>query len=194
MTETVGQGATGLMSQVEYAKHRGVSKQAIGKMVAAGKIPTRPGAGGRKLIDAAEADFVLGENRMRLDIGREDPPAAAPSAPMPTTRESSSNGLTQARTETERYNARMAELKYRQMVGEVIPTDDVRRAMERCAEMLLRGIDQLPTKADDLATAFQRSGVAGVRDVLKSAARELKQSLSDNMRLTAAPDEEEEGE
>ncbi|MCW4114754.1 hypothetical protein NPA31_007230 [Aurantimonas sp. MSK8Z-1] len=184
-----------LMSQVDYARHRGVSKQAVGKMVAAGKIPTHPGERGQKLIDAAEADFVLDANRLRLDE-RPEPPTAASivSAPTASRDSSASSGLTQARTETERYNARMAELKYRQMVGEVIPTEDVRRAMERCAEILLRGIDQLPTKADDLATAFQRAGVSGVREVLKTAARDLKQALSDNMRLTAALDDEEEGE
>lgn len=182
--------ADGLMNQKEYADHRGVSKQAIGKMIAAGKIPTTLRAG-RKMIDAAEADFALGESRERVDIGRDEPRIADPS-PGSSPRESSSSGLTKARTATEVYTAKMAELKYRQMVGEVLPVDDARRAMERCAEMLVRGIDQLPTRADDLATAFTRGGVAGLREALKTAARELRQTLSNNMRLSAAADEEEE--
>ncbi len=176
------------MSQVEYAKHRGVSKQAIGKMIAAGKIPTQLRSG-RKMIDPAEADFALGENRSRVDNDRDESTGFAPGF-APTPRESSSSGLTKARTASEVYRAKLAELEYNKAVGNLIPVDDARRAMERCAEMMVRAIDQLPTRADDLATAFQRKGVAGLREALKGASRDLRETLSDHMRLAAAEDDE----
>ena len=185
----------GLMNQVEYARHRGVSKQAIGKMVAAGKIPTMPGPHGRRLIDPAAADFALGESRERIDVGRPDP-ATLPQAPGAIVAEapaqtSSSSGLTAAKAVTEGYRSKIAQLEYEERVGRLLPLDDVQGAMERCAEIMLRGIDQIPTKADDIATAFSRGGVAGVRDALKVMARELKATLSENMRLTAEAEEEE---
>ncbi|NDV87984.1 hypothetical protein GTW51_14865 [Aurantimonas aggregata] len=186
------------MSQVEYAAHRNVSKQAIGKMIKSGKIPTTV-RGGRKMIDAAEADFALGENRMRVNSDDEDPRDAFGAGYAPgmgpgsgggnAAASSASSGLTKARTASEVYRAKIAELEFNERVGQLIRVDDARRAMERCAEMLVRGLDQLPTHADDLATAFSRNGVAGLREALKGVSRDLRQTLSDNMRLTAADDE-----
>ncbi|BAP94458.1 hypothetical protein [Aurantimonas phage AmM-1] len=189
----------GLMSQVEYADHRGVSKQAIGKMIKSGKIPTTV-RNGRKMIDPAAADFALGENRSRVNSEDEDPrdafgagfaPGMGPSAGGGGSlgASSASSGLTKARTASEVYRAKISELEYLERVGRLIPVDDARRAMEHCAEMLVRGLDQLPTHADDLATAFSRNGVAGLREALKGVSRDLRQTLSDNMRLTAADDE-----
>src|SRR4051812_19095367 len=60
-----------LITQADYARHRGVSRQAVSKAVAAKKIPVRVRQG-RKLIDAAEADFALGFSHARLNT-----PAAA---------------------------------------------------------------------------------------------------------------------
>lgn len=190
------------MNQVEYARHRGVSKQAIGKMVASGKIPTTPGPQGRRLIDPAAADFALGESRERIDVGRSELAQTSAIGSSTTARQpasgmtgeaqtSSSSGLTAAKAITEGYRAKIAELEFEERMGRLLPLDDVQRAMERCAEIMLRGIDQLPTKADDIATAFTRSGVAGVRDALKVMARELKTNLSESMRLTAEEEEEE---
>ncbi|MCQ0986413.1 hypothetical protein [Jiella marina] len=190
------------MTQVEYARHRGVSKQAVGKMVSSGKIPTVAGPQGRKLIDPAEADFRLGENRERIDVGRDYPDAPPPQASAiggeiakdgarAQVGPSSSSGLTAAKTVTEEYRSKIAKLEFEERMGRLLPLEDVQRAMERCAESMLRGIDQLPTKADDIATAFSRSGVAGVRDALKVMARDLKTNLSENMRLTAEAEEEE---
>lgn len=191
--------ADGLMSQVEYAAHRGVSKQAVGKMIKAGKIPTTIRAG-RKMIDAAAADFAMGENRSRVNSDDEDPRDAVGAGYAPgfgasdggrgSGASSASSGLTKARTASEVYRAKIAELEYLERVGRLVPIDDARQAMERCAEMLVRAIDQLPTRADDLATAFSRNGVAGLRDALKGASRDLRATMSDHMRLAAAEDDE----
>ena len=184
MSESIGHD--GLMSQVDYARHRGVSKQAVGKMVRDGRIPTQLHAG-RKMIDPAEADFALGASRSRVSSGPDE--ASGRTGPERDARTSSS-GLTKARTDTETYRAKIAELEYNERVGRLIPLDDASRAMERCAEMMVRAIDQLPTRADDLATAFQRKGVAGLREALKGASRDLRETLSDHMRLAAAEDDE----
>lgn len=178
------------MSQVEYARHRGVSKQAVGKMIANNKIPVTF-RDGRKRIDPAAADFALGENLERVDAGRDYPDLdLRPDVDKASTR-SSSSGLTRAKTVSETYRAKIAELEYNERVGELLPIRDVQRAMERCAEMLVREVDQLPVHADDLATAFTRGGVAALRDALKERARGLRQTLSDNMRLTAAAEDDE---
>lgn len=190
----------GLMSQVEYADHRGVSKQAIGKMIKSGKIPTTV-RNGRKMIDPAAADFALGESRSRVNSDDADPRDAFGAGYAPGfgpgggnsgggASASSSSGLTKARTASEVYRAKIAELEFNERIGKLLPVEDVTRAMERCAEMIVRDLDQLPAFADDLAAAFTRSGVAGLRDALKGKARDMRGTLSANMRLTAEPDDE----
>ncbi|WP_024575937.1 MULTISPECIES: hypothetical protein [unclassified Afipia] len=73
-----------LLTQAEYARHRGVSRPAITKLINAEKIPETAfsiGRDGKRRIDAAGADFALGESREHIlstddacdDVGRADP-------------------------------------------------------------------------------------------------------------------------
>jgi hypothetical protein len=163
----------GLMSQADYARHRGVSRQAVHKLVKAGKIPLH---GSR--LDPAEADFALGETRERIDA-----PRLMRSAPASFMPESSSAGLTKARTASEVYRAKVAELEYNQRVGRLVAIDDVTRSMERCAEAMVRDLEQLPSRADDLAAAFTRGGSPALRQALKDLGREMRRTLADSMRL-----------
>lgn len=169
------------MTQAEYARHRNVSRQAISKLIKAGKIPVSPDG----LIDPAEADFRLGENRLRVNI-HDDADEATPVSRLPA----EGAGLTKARTATEVYRARIAQLEFEERVGKLVRIVDIERSMERCAEALVRDIDQLPTVADDVAAAFARGGVAAVRDALKAKACALRDTLSRSMRLLAAEPEE----
>ena len=62
------------MTQAEYARHRGVSRQAIGKFAAAGKVVI---VGGK--VDVVASDRLLGETRERVNLRDDEPdtPAAA---------------------------------------------------------------------------------------------------------------------
>jgi hypothetical protein len=66
-------------------------------------------------------------------------------------------------------------------------TDDVERAMTRCAEVMVRAIDTLPRRAEDLAAAVAKDGVPGARAVLKQLAFDLRAKLAE-LRLAAASD------
>ncbi|WP_224406137.1 hypothetical protein [Afifella sp. IM 167] len=192
-----------LMTFTQYAAHRGCSQPAISKLVKAGRIPTTlcPRTG-KKRIDPAVADHALGETKLRLDEPR--PLNVAKGALRPATdeaaaagAESNSAALTKARTVTEEYRAKSAELDYQQRVGRLVAIEDVEASMAKCAEVMVREIDQLPVLADDLATAVSRNGVSGVRKLLKDKARSLRESVASSMRLMAtaesdgADDEEE---
>jgi hypothetical protein len=145
------------MTQAEYAKHRGVARQTIHKMVKAGKIPV----GNDGKIDAAAADFALGENRARID----EPQASAPQT-------AESIGLTRARTANEVYKARIAQLEYQKRLGNVLPKAGVIDASSRCGEVMLRIIRGLSMRAEEIAAAGTREGIAGVRTVLKAIERD----------------------
>lgn len=68
----------------------------------------------------------------------------------------------------------------------LLPLGEVTDAMARCAEVMVREIDRLPDRADDLVTAMSRGGVAEVRNSLKSVARDMREQLARSMRLIEA--------
>jgi|GEM_PF-3382622 len=145
------------MTQADYAKHRGVKRQTIHKMVKAGKIPV----GNDGKIDAAAADFALGENRARIDE-----PRTVSAQPAEST------GLTRARTVNEVYKARIAELEYQKRLGNALPKDGVVEAASTCGEVVVRIIRGLSMRAEEIMGAGARDGIAGVRAVLKTIERD----------------------
>lgn len=191
------------MTQAEYARYRGVSRPAITKLINSGKIPESAfslGPDGKRRIDAAAADFALGESRERIlstddagdDVGAGgggDPTFGSNAGNRGAAGASDVARLTQARTATEIYRARTAELEYDQKVGRLLSVDDVTRAMEKCAAVIVREIEQLPNFADEIAAAHAREGVPAVRITLKNIARTIRGALEQSMRLTATDDE-----
>lgn len=182
------------MTQTEYARHRNVSRQAISKLVGSGKIPASAFVeeGGRRLIDPAAADFALGETRERIvepvdgdddDYGAGVDPTFGSAAGTRSVQSESTAALTKARTATEIYRARMAELQYDQQVGKLLAIEDVTRSMEKCAAVIVRELEQLPNFADEIAAAMTRDGIQGVRVTLKNIARNVRGALEQNMRL-----------
>ncbi|MEY9110409.1 hypothetical protein ABH999_006605 [Bradyrhizobium yuanmingense] len=186
------------MTQTEYAAHRGVSRQAISKLVKAGKIPASAFVDGK--IDPAAADFALGETRERImaaDVeegddelaGGADPTFGSAAGTRSVASDSSVARLTQAKTATEIYRARTAELEYDQRVGKLLVTEDVTRSMEKCAAVIVRELEALPNFADDVAAALAKDGLPGARVALKNIARNIRLALELNMRVVAADDE-----
>lgn len=146
------------MSQTEYAAHRHVTRQAINKLVKAGKIPVD----GDGRIDPAAADFALGENRARIDEPREKAPAAE-----------GGGGLTRARTATEVYRARMAELQYDQALGKALPIEGVVEACMTCGEAVVRAVRGLAGRTEEILSAGTRGGLVEARQAVKGIEREL---------------------
>lgn len=161
-----------LMTQAEYARHRGVSRQAVNKAIDAGKIPTHERDGKKKLIDPAEADRAMGVNVSRVladDDERET--AAAPRAP-------EASGLTRARTATEVYKARIAELEYNERLGKLRAVDDVTAAAQRCAETVLRAMGRISARAEEFTALAVKDGVPGARTCLRSIERDLRKVVA----------------
>lgn len=186
------------MRAAQYAAHRNVSREAVRKAIAGGRIPKtaiRRDNAGVSWINVAAADFALGQAQGRVDFSADDPPAAAEQNFQPTSSspsvpegsaEAASPSLTEARTRTEGYNAEIKRLEFEQRIGRLLETDDVGLSMQRWAEVAVREIDQLASRADDLAAAFTRNGVDGVRRALKDITRQMRATIEQNMRLLGA--------
>jgi hypothetical protein len=168
------------MTQVQYARHRGVSKQAINQLVRDGKIPVIE-RNGRKLIDAAMADRALGATCERINTPPDDEPARAAAKPM--LRETA--GLTQARTATEIYTARLKQLEYDERVGTLVKADQLEAAALICGEAVIRALE-LPLSRIDMLTAAALKGASDLRGVIKDIIREQRVVCSTEFSKLAA--------
>jgi len=192
------------MTQAAYARWRGVSRQAIYDLVQRGKIELvdaagNPWAEGEKFIDVAAADFALGETRERIGAADDELPAGdavdelidAPDAAQPLGETpapavpSATAKLTQAKTDTEIYRAKTAELQYLKLCGELVEVDAVAAAAAECGEQVLLLIRQLSGRADALTSAAA-NGLPGVRGVLKTIERDLLAGVAEAFNKLAA--------
>jgi hypothetical protein len=183
-----------LISQAAYARHRGVTRQAINKAVGAGKIQVRE-ENGRKGIDPAEADRALGINVQRVIAGGDDDLPEHPSRGEPEYRDAprQAPGLTQARTATEVYRARLAELEYNERIGKLRPVEQIEIAAQRCGETVLRAIDGIVARSEELHARSVHEGVNGTRTMLRTIVRDLRIVIAREFERLAAGELGEDG-
>jgi DNA-binding MarR family transcriptional regulator len=169
------------MTVSELARHRGVDKAAISRRVARlvdlERLATRPGPRGAKLINVAEFDKATGET---TDAIRELNGLAAKDAP--PLLKPDDLVLSQQQARRAAYDADLKKLDLDERLGKLLPIEDVEAAMALCAEALVRKIDQLPTLADEMASAVGRDGAQGARTYFRTIARDLRTSLAAEMR------------
>ncbi len=111
-------GKLPFVSQAEYARHRGVSREAVRRAIAAGRIKLERDG----LIDPEKADLAWRENTVprapvqAAAVGPEPPPPdAAPDDP----------GYFGARAKREHFMAQLAELSFRERSGKLVDADKV---------------------------------------------------------------------
>jgi hypothetical protein len=181
-----------LISAADYARHAGISKAAVSKQIASGRIPVygptgekvAPGEPGKKLISAAEADRARSQTRIRVNVADGEPVQVEPSAARaPSAGDQDPPNLTRARTASEVYRAQLLRLDLEERRGELIRVSKVEYALTSAGEKIVRVVDQLPMEADDLATAVARGGVPALRFALKEIARRMRTSIADSLRL-----------
>jgi hypothetical protein len=188
------------MTQAAYARYRGVTRQAIYDLVQRGKISVEVDADGEKWIDTAAADFALGETRERIDVDAGDDdepiepaaelvdqaPGVAPIAAVPSQASAATARLTQAKTDTEVYRAKTAELQYHKLLGELVEVEAVAAAATDCGERVLLVIRQLSGRAETLTSAAVAGGMTAVRGALKTIEHEMLAAVAEAFRKLAA--------
>jgi hypothetical protein len=182
-----------LISAADYARHAGISKVAVSKQIASGRIPVygptgeKVGAGdpGKKLINAAEADRARSRTRTRVNAADDEEPAQVePSAPREAPAEDRGQpNLTSARTASEALRAQLLRLDLEERRGKLMRVSKVEAAVAAVGEKIVRIIDQLPMDADDLATAVAKGGVQALRLALKEIARRMRTAIADSLIL-----------
>jgi hypothetical protein len=134
-----------------YAKHRGVSLQAVLKAIREGRLPTSAvqRESGRWDIDPEVADVEWQQN---TDSGQGAPAHAKnrQDQPEPTGDDEPEDGepitYAQARAQHERFKARLAQLELEQREGKLVEADVVKREAFRTARLVRDALLNLPDR------------------------------------------------
>lgn len=181
LTDAAGtvDGPALLLTISDLAKRKGVSKQAISKRVARlqseGRLTTHEGARGGKLISMAEYDRVVGEVS---DLGRETAAATVKRAAAFVPGANAGPVYTDEQARLAAYKADLAQLDLNERLGKLVEVEKLAEAGARIAEALVRVIEGLVGRADEVAAAVAKDGRTGARDALKVASRDLREALA----------------
>jgi DNA-binding transcriptional ArsR family regulator len=187
-----------MVSVTEAARIKGVAKQTISRKLARlereGLVKTAQ-RGREKIFSLAQYDLAANEiteparlvARATSTAIHGEPGADAAAAERDPT-------YTEELRRKAGFEADLKQLQLERERGRLLDVEDATNAMARCAEVIVRDIDQLPTFADDLMAAFNRGGVSALRDELKKRVRQLRETLHRSLTLLASAEEEDEAE
>ena len=138
-----------------YARHRGVSHEAVRKALAAGRITAGPDG----WIDPEVADREWEANTL--------PGAGQHKAPSP-------RPFALSRAAREHYRAELARIEYEERVGRLLDAEEVRAAAFACAR---RARDLLLAMPDRVAPVV--AGLADVRECHRVLEAEVRRALAE---------------
>lgn len=163
-------------TQSEYADHRGVTKQAVHKALARGRIQLANG-----LIDFAAADASWEAN---TDVARLRPRAAALEEPeaAAATEPAEPAGLSWAKVRAARevYQMRLAKLDWEERSGALVRADEVRAAAFRAGRAVRDALASIPPRIAPLLHAAP--DVSAVERILMEELRRISAGLGQEMR------------
>ncbi len=136
------------MTQAEFARHLGVTRQAVNQAIKRHNIETDE----KGRVNPVVLDGILGPTNASAD-------------------------LTNSKAKIVHFKAMQAEVDYMKSVGKLIDVELVTESMERCAEMMVRDMEQFPAHADELAN----QDTATVKKKLKALIYDLRKTMADNL-------------
>jgi DNA-binding MarR family transcriptional regulator len=181
----------------DLARLRGITKGPLSRRVTRleenGLITTKVGERGQKLVNVAEFDLAAERtvDAIRAQNGLKGRKRSAPIAdkalapPMGDGENEFSPILAHEQARRVAYMADLAKLRRDEKLGTLLPTEKIAEAAAQCAEALNRIIDQLPGRADEIASAVAKDGESGVRNFLRSVVRDMRERLADEMQRLA---------
>jgi phage terminase Nu1 subunit (DNA packaging protein) len=155
-----------LVSQAEYARHRGVSRQYISRLAKAGVLVVRGGK-----VDVAASDAVLDDRPEKIS-------EAATSGPVEAGAQTTT--YAQAKLADMLFRARLRKLEYETKSGKLIPTDEVKVVWFKQARQIRDKLLAMPAKlAPQLAALGE---VRAVRELLDTEIEAILRGLQDDIR------------
>ena len=167
----------GLMSQAEYARHRGKSRQYIGRLAKAGVLIMR-----KDKVDVAASDAVLDDRPVAIEPSEAVPNAQSHSAaetigPQPTS-------FAQAKLAEMVYRAKLRRLDYETRSGKLISADEVKAKWFVIARQIRDKLLAIPVKLSPQLAAL--SEAREVRELLDTEITSILRALQDDIRYRRA--------
>ncbi|WP_252177205.1 hypothetical protein [Endozoicomonas sp. 4G] len=155
-----------LISQSEFAKRQGWSRQYVAKLVKSGKIRLHKGK-----INPDEALKAIQAQAEPSTVLRK-PPVSADSLPVAPTDSRQAVDFVTARTMREAFRAKMAKMEYEEKAGKLTEASKVREDAYRAGRMLRDALLGIPDRLADVLAAEEDS--MAVRQLLEN---EIEQAL-----------------
>lgn len=181
-----------LITPAAYSRRRRVTREAVSKAIEKGRITTIPDpVTGRKMIDPEVADIQWAKNTDALQSMRANAPKAGTGMAGATGSaggDGDGSAYWDARTSREQSEAAIADMKRRQMEGELVERRRVEEASMRVGRMLRDAVLGVPTKlAPELSHladpfAIEQRLSAALRQVLDDVAKMTVDDLERAMR------------
>jgi biotin operon repressor len=165
------------LSISDIAEQKGKSRQAIHKRVtqleAEGKVETRPGANGTKLVNLAQYDRAVGETgdafkEAAAETRAENDGSSEPSSPV----------LRDHQSRNAQYSADLKYLELEERLGRLVPIEEAKEGGIKIGEAVVKILGRLPTFAEQITAAAVRDGVAASRALLKDIERDMRTAIA----------------
>ena len=164
--------ARGVMSQAEYARHRGTSRQYIGKLGKEGVLVMRNGK-----VDVAATDAVLDDRPVSVEPGNtvHDAPSRGVldhSGQQPTS-------LAQARVAEMIYRAKLRRLDFEERSGRLLKRDEVEVAHFNEARIIRDGVLNIADRVS--AQLAAETDEKKVHEILTTEIRNALNGIADSL-------------
>lgn len=162
--------AVQLITQAEYARHRGVDPTTVRDAIRAGRITLIDGK-----VDPVAADAQWARNtRVRVNSRQRPTDAPPPAADAQQPQET----YEAARRRRELAEARLAELKLAEQQGDLVRVAAVRTQVAKLAAGLREGLMQIPARLAPVLAA--ETDAALVHDHLLAELRQVLEQVTDH--------------
>jgi biotin operon repressor len=168
------------LSISDIARERGKSRQAIAKrvdsLVADGKLDTRPGPNGTKLVNLAQFDRAVGETGDAFKEAAAETRAEAEVDATPT-----SPVLRDHQSRAAQYTADLKFLDLEERLARLVPVDEAKNGGVLIGEAVVRILGRLSTYAEGMTAIAVKDGVQGARGMFKEIERELRVAIAESI-------------
>lgn len=171
-----------LLSFSDYAKHRKVSPAAVSQAVASGRITPVVDQSGRRRIDPEIADMQWSKNTDPLQSERASSKRGAltPAGEGDGVAHSNGSPYWDARTMREQSEAAIADMKRRQMAGELCDVAGVRRAASGMGRVTRDSVMGVPSRISP-----ELAHLTSAWEIEQRLSAALRQVLDDVAKMTA---------
>lgn len=183
----------GLLSFRAYARHRGVSLGAVQKAIKSGRIQTTPDEKGKPKIDPDEADrswasrtdpTKQGALKNPQAIRHEHAPPASDNLADDSVVDADDSdeeegehgeamGYYKSKAQREKYQAKMAKLKYRQAAGELVEVKEIQENWQKIATTVKTRLLGVPSRVRARVPHLTTADIATIEEEIRDALSEL---------------------